>query len=96
MLEALFISRTFCSTFSFPSSSSIESRAIIGANATLLPGIRIGTGALIAAASVVTRDVAPLTVVRGAPATAVGKVESLTHADGTLVYPDLVNQVRDK
>lgn len=40
----------------------------IGRNSVILPGIRIGDGAIIAAESVVTRDVAPYTVVGGNPA----------------------------
>ena len=42
--------------------------ASIGANATLLPGITIGEGALVAAGSVVTRDVPAGAVVMGNPA----------------------------
>ena len=40
----------------------------VGAGATILPGITIGDGAVIAAASVVTRDVAPFSIVAGNPA----------------------------
>jgi acetyltransferase-like isoleucine patch superfamily enzyme len=40
----------------------------IGAGATILPGVNIGDGAVVAAASVVTRDVAPFTIVAGNPA----------------------------
>ncbi len=49
----------------------IEDGARIGANATLLPGIRIGSHAIVAAGSVVTRDVAPRSTVMGVPARAV-------------------------
>lgn len=37
----------------------VEDGASIGANATLLPGVRIGKGAMIAAGAVVDRDVPP-------------------------------------
>ena len=37
-------------------------------DATIMPGIKIGDGAIIAAKSVVTRDVAPYTIVGGNPA----------------------------
>ncbi|WP_369075807.1 DapH/DapD/GlmU-related protein [Rhodococcus pyridinivorans] len=40
----------------------------IGARAVLLPGVHIGNGAVIAAGSVVTRDVAENTLVGGVPA----------------------------
>jgi acetyltransferase-like isoleucine patch superfamily enzyme len=41
----------------------------IGAHAVVLPGVRIGQGAVIAAGSVVTRDVPESAVVAGVPAT---------------------------
>ena len=40
----------------------------IGANCVVLPGVTIGTGAVIAAGSVVTRDVAAYAIVGGNPA----------------------------
>lgn len=40
----------------------------LGTKAVVLAGVRIGSGAVIAAGSVVTRDVAPMTVVAGVPA----------------------------
>lgn len=48
--------------------TTIEKRASIGSNATILGGITIGRGALVGAGSVVTKDVAPKTVVAGNPA----------------------------
>jgi acetyltransferase-like isoleucine patch superfamily enzyme len=51
-----------------PAGAQIEDGARIGANATLLPGVRIGAEAVVAAGSVVTRDVAPATTVMGNPA----------------------------
>jgi maltose O-acetyltransferase len=46
----------------------IEDDAWIGASAIVLPGVRIGRGAVVGALSVVSADVAPLTVVAGQPA----------------------------
>lgn len=40
----------------------------IGANVTILAGVRIGNGAVIGADSLVTRDVAPYSIVLGSPA----------------------------
>jgi len=46
----------------------IESGASIGANATLLPGISVGAGAMVGAGAVVTKDVPERCVVVGNPA----------------------------
>ena len=45
----------------------IEDSVSIGANSTILPGVRIGEGSFIAAGSVVTKDIPPWTLVRGVP-----------------------------
>lgn len=46
----------------------IEDWAYIGAYSQIMPGVTIGEGALVAAGSVVTKSVAPHTVVAGNPA----------------------------
>lgn len=46
----------------------IENWAYIGAYAQVMPGVTVGEGALVAAGSVVTKSVAPHTVVGGNPA----------------------------
>ena len=46
----------------------IEDDVWIGYRATILSGVRVGRGAIIAAGSVVTKDVAPYTIVGGNPA----------------------------
>jgi UDP-2-acetamido-3-amino-2,3-dideoxy-glucuronate N-acetyltransferase len=46
--------------------------ATLGANATILPGIVVGTYAFVAAGAVVTRDVEPFALVMGTPARRVG------------------------
>lgn len=47
---------------------SIEDWVYTGARVTILPNIKIGEGAVVAAGAVVTRDVEPWTVVGGVPA----------------------------
>lgn len=47
---------------------TIEDDVWIGARAILLPGVTVGRGAIIAAGSIVTKDVSPYTVVGGNPA----------------------------
>ena len=46
----------------------------IGAHATILPGVTLGEYSMIAAGSLVTRDVEPYSLVLGSPAFGVGKV----------------------
>jgi acetyltransferase-like isoleucine patch superfamily enzyme len=47
---------------------AIDTNVWIGAAATVLPGVRIGAGSVVAAGAVVTRDVPPATLVAGVPA----------------------------
>lgn len=53
----------------------IENGASIGANATIVCGITIGEYAMVAAGSVVTRDVPPYTLVMGNPARAYARID---------------------
>ena len=46
----------------------VEDGAYIGACSMIMPGVTIGEGALVAAGSIVTKSVAPYTVVAGNPA----------------------------
>ena len=47
---------------------NIGDHVFIGTRAIVLPGVTIGEGAVVAAASTVTRDIAPYTIVAGNPA----------------------------
>lgn len=69
--------------FEFPLSKSyeatggniiIEENVWIGMDALVLGGVTIGKGAIVAARSVVTKDVLPYTIVAGIPATKIGDV----------------------
>ncbi|MBO6171672.1 MAG: sugar O-acetyltransferase [Desulfovibrio sp.] len=51
-----------------PAPIVIGRNAWLGANVTVVPGVSIGDGAIVAAGAVVTRDVPPMTVVGGVPA----------------------------
>jgi dolichol-phosphate mannosyltransferase len=66
---------------------TIRRGARIGINATLLPHITIGEGALVGAGAVVTRDVAPGAVVAGNPAEVIGSVSQLRCKAGILDKP---------
>lgn len=46
----------------------IDNYVVVGTRVTILPGVHIGRGAVIASGAVVTKDVPPYTVVGGVPA----------------------------
>jgi acetyltransferase-like isoleucine patch superfamily enzyme/dTDP-4-dehydrorhamnose 3,5-epimerase-like enzyme len=54
----------------------VRTGASIGANATVLPGLEIGLGAMVGAGAVVTRPVPPHAIVQGNPARIRGYVET--------------------
>jgi maltose O-acetyltransferase len=54
---------------------TVGNYAWIGAGAIILPGVTIGDGAVVAAGSVVTKDVAPRMIVAGNPAREVRSVD---------------------
>lgn len=56
-------------------SVKIEDYAWIASRATILPGVSIGYGAVVASCAVVTKDVPPLAVVAGVPAQIIGHRE---------------------
>jgi len=60
--------------------ATIEPRAKIGANSTLLPGVCVGADALVGAGSVVVKDVPPGVVVVGNPARAINELKNLPYS----------------
>ncbi|MCX2545084.1 WxcM-like domain-containing protein [Pseudomonas sp. COW5] len=58
----------------------VKSKATIGANATILPGLTIGESAMVGAGAVVTRSVPPFAIVVGNPAKIIGYTEGATGA----------------
>lgn len=57
-----------------PSPIHIGDKVWIGSNATILPGVSIGDGAIIAAGAVVTKDVEKNTIVAGVPAKVIKEI----------------------
>tara|TARA_X000000950_G_C13874360_1_gene644205 strand:+ start:51 stop:593 length:543 start_codon:yes stop_codon:yes gene_type:complete len=54
-------------------SINVEDYAWVSARSTVLPGVNIGKGAVIAAGSIVTKNVDPYTIVAGVPAKKIGE-----------------------
>jgi virginiamycin A acetyltransferase len=59
--------------YPFKGDTVIGNDVWIGYKATIMPGVRVGDGAIIAAHSVVTKDVAPYAIVGGNPAAEIKK-----------------------
>lgn len=53
----------------------IEDKVWIGINSTVLPGVKIGYGAIVGAGSVVTKDVPAMSIVAGNPARIIKTIE---------------------
>ncbi|MDO4546537.1 MAG: 2,3,4,5-tetrahydropyridine-2,6-dicarboxylate N-acetyltransferase [Clostridia bacterium] len=63
----------------------VEDDVLIGANAVVIEGVRIGAGSVVAAGSVVIKDVAPNSVVAGVPARVIKQKDEKTSAKTALV-----------
>jgi len=57
----------------------VEDNVLIGANAVVLEGVRIGEGAVVAAGAIVTKDVPAGVVVAGSPAKVIKKRDEKTN-----------------
>jgi UDP-2-acetamido-3-amino-2,3-dideoxy-glucuronate N-acetyltransferase len=80
--NATFTNREFPSAATQVERTLVKSRASIGANATLLPGVIIGERAVIGAGAVVTRNVPPHAIVAGNPGRIIGYVGAKPTAPG--------------
>jgi len=67
--------------------ATVEDDVSIGANATILPGLRIGAGSLIGAGSVVTKNVEAGSVMAGSPASRLKGVDELVCFKGFYERP---------
>ena len=69
--------------------ATVEDLVKIGANCTILPAVKLGSGALIGAGTVVVRDVRPRSVMVGNPAREIGSIDDLTCPPGFFERPYL-------
>lgn len=65
----------------------VKKGASIGANATILPGITIGEGAVVAGGAVVTHNVPENAIVKGVPAVITGYTDTHIHVSGAVGAP---------
>jgi acetyltransferase-like isoleucine patch superfamily enzyme len=67
----------------------LEEYCVLGAGALVLPGVRVGARAVVAAGSLVSRDVPPDALVAGLPARKVGPASRVKLRDGSgaAAYP---------
>jgi acetyltransferase-like isoleucine patch superfamily enzyme len=65
----------------------IEHHVVIFAGATVMPGVRIGAGAVVYGGAVVTKDVEPMTIVGGVPARLISKRNTKTEYKLNYPYP---------
>ncbi|MCC6454193.1 MAG: acyltransferase [Caldilineaceae bacterium] len=70
----------------------IGKHVVIFANATILPGVKLGYGCIIGAGAVVTKDVPAFAVAMGVPARIVGR--RVNQADGTMAI-EYLPKLRD-
>jgi UDP-2-acetamido-3-amino-2,3-dideoxy-glucuronate N-acetyltransferase len=80
---------------------TIQTGASIGAGSVLVAPVNIGEWALVAAGSVVVRDVAPFTIVAGVPARVIGTVDKeglriLTSSNSSIQNLELKEHESDK
>ncbi|WP_223522750.1 WxcM-like domain-containing protein [Pseudomonas sp. A-B-26] len=70
----------------------IKKGASLGANSTILPGITIGSSAMVGAGSVVTKSVPPNAIVVGNPAKIIGYVDAKATNAATVENPNTVGK----
>ena len=63
----------------------VEDNVLVGANAVVIEGVRVGRGAVVAAGAVVVEDVPPDAVVAGCPARIIKRKDAKTESKTALI-----------
>jgi len=73
--------QVLCTAYAIPLDAvgkvDIKDNVFVGWQAIIMPGVTVGPNAVVAAGAVVTKDVAPNTVVAGVPARPIGTMDEL-------------------
>jgi acetyltransferase-like isoleucine patch superfamily enzyme len=92
--SAAMLSRAYGIPLDAVGKTDIKDNVFIGYGAILLPGVTVGPNAIVAAGAVVSKDVAPGTIVGGVPARVIGQVdeyvEKLKTRTASLPWADLI------
>ena len=72
----------------------LEDNVMIGANAVVLEGVRIGKGSVVAAGAIVTEDIPPGVVAAGTPARIIKEIDEKTRTKTSLV--DALRQLNEE
>lgn len=64
----------------------VEDDVLVGANAVVLEGVKIGKGSVVAAGAIVTKDVPPYTVVAGMPAKVIKEIDDKTKSKTEIMH----------
>lgn len=74
----------------------VKKHAWVAINVTILPGVVIGEGAIVAAGSVVSKDIPPFTVAKGNPAKVVSDISELLRDNYSQDEFDSIMEYRKK
>ena len=75
-----------------PEGPTIEDGVTLGAGAIVCPGLTIGKGSFVAAGAVVTKDVPPMSLVRGVPGVFMPLPENLRELNVALSWREYLNE----
>lgn len=74
-----------------PDGPTIEDGVTLGGNVTVLPGVTIGSGSFVAAGTLVTRDIPPMSLVKGFPGIVTPLPENLRELNRAISWEQYID-----